>query len=267
VIHAAGPGDPRLDSYRHVGDPAWLAERHLVAEGRLVVERLLAATHYEVLSIVVTPAALHALSARVETARWDVYVCDRSVLADVTGFDFHRGCLALGRRPPRPPVADLLGARRLVAMEGVGNPDNVGGIFRTAAALGAGGVVLDPASGDPFYRKAIRTSMGATLSVPWVRLDPWPTGLDGFQRERFTLVALTTDAAALALEEFAAHLTDAGKLMLLLGGEGPGLSESVLQRADVRVRIPIDPAVDSLNVVVAAGIALERLRPRPDGSR
>jgi tRNA G18 (ribose-2'-O)-methylase SpoU len=100
VIHPASAGDPLLDPYRRVGDPSWLEDRQLfVAEGRLVVERLLASGAYALDSIAVTPAALDALRTALERAPCDVYVCDRAVLEAVTGFDFHRGCLAVARRP------------------------------------------------------------------------------------------------------------------------------------------------------------------------
>lgn len=262
MILRVGAGDPRLDGYRHVGDPAWLQHAGLfVAEGRLVVERLLGSPDFHVESIAVTPAALDALESHLAAAPCDVYVCGRTLLEGVTGFDFHRGCLALARRPAARPCAALLDARRLIALEGVGNPDNVGGIFRSAAAFGAGGIVLDPDSGDPLYRKSVRTSMGATLRVPWVRADAWPDALGEFQRRGFTLVALTPDPGAIPLDEFSATVRGSDRLMLLLGAEGSGLSARTIEMADVRVRIPIDSGVDSLNVVVAAGIALERLRP------
>ena len=189
-----------------------------------------------------------------------MYVCDRSVLESITGFNFHRGCLALARRPEPRAASDLAGARRLIALEGVGNPDNIGGVFRTAAALGAGGVLLDPASGDPFYRKAIRTSMGATLRLPWARLSPFPQGLDPFLQEGYKLVALTPDESAMDIRDFVATASDTPRLMILLGAEGPGLNAGTLDGAHVRVKIPVVPEIDSLNVAVAAGIALDRLR-------
>jgi tRNA G18 (ribose-2'-O)-methylase SpoU len=260
VIHRACAGDPGLDAYRHVGDPRWLTDRRLfVAEGRLVVERLLSSKDYEIESVVVTPAAFDALSASLADIPCDVYICDVAALEAVAGINFHRGCLALARRPQRSDPAGLFAARRLLALEGVGNPDNVGGLFRTAAAFGAGGVVLDPASGDPLYRKAIRTSVAATLRLPWVRLDAWPQGLDAFRERGFTTVALTPHPTARSIDEFAAEVRPGSRLILLLGSEGSGLSQDALHYADVRVRVPIDPGVDSLNIVVAAGIVLHRL--------
>jgi tRNA G18 (ribose-2'-O)-methylase SpoU len=261
VIERPREDDPRLAAYRHVGDHGWLRERGLfVAEGRLVVGRLLLLPDYRIESVVVSPAAFEGLRPQLAPLACDVFICDRSSIEGLTGFNFHRGCLALARRPDRHPVEAFLSAARLVALEGVGNPDNVGGIFRTAAALGAGGVVLDPTSGDPFYRKAIRTSMGAALQLPWLRLDSWLEGLGRLRSAGFRLVALTPDAGAGPLHQFAAATPTTTRMVLLLGAEGSGLTPPVLELADARVRIPIESSVDSLNVVVAASIALERLR-------
>ena len=261
MIHSPGADDPRLTPYRHVGDSRWLLERQLfVAEGRLVVERLLALPTYEIHSVLVTPTAFDSLQPQLTMQSCDVFICDADVVRGVTGFNFHRGCLALAKRPARGRMDVVVAARRLVALEGVGNPDNVGGIFRTAAALGAGGLVLDPASGDPLYRKAIRTSMAASLRLPWVRLDDWNDGLRWFRDAGFTLVAFTPHADAAALQEFASRAENSDRLMLLFGSEATGLTPATLQLAHARVRIRVEPGLDSLNVVVAAGIALERLR-------
>ena len=261
MIFHAGAGDPGLDAFRRVGDPGWLAQEGLfVAEGRLVLERLLASGRYEVVSIVVTPAAHAALAPALAAARCDVFVCELEALQTITGFNFHRGCLALARRPLSQTLSALKGARRLVALEAVGNPDNVGGIFRTAHALGAGGIVLDDRCADPLYRKAVRTSMAATLLLPWTCARSLPDALSELRRDGYLIAALTPAAPSTTLAEFAEHARGSDRLVLLVGAEGDGLTDAALRTAHTRVRIPIDPAVDSLNVVVAAGIALERLR-------
>jgi tRNA G18 (ribose-2'-O)-methylase SpoU len=261
VIHRPCADDPRLTAYRHVGDHRWLRDRGLfVAEGRLVVERLIALPAYEIASVNVSPAAFAALQPVLEQLTCDVFICEATRLQELTGFNFHRGCLALVRRPEPLPVESLLAAMRLVALEGIGNPDNVGGIFRAAAALGAQGIVLDRTTSDPFYRKAVRTSMGAVLRLPWVRLDGWLDDLHRFRAAGFTLVALTPDASAQSIHEYASGSRPGDRLMLMLGAEGSGLTQSALEAADVRLRIPIDDTSDSLNVVVAAGIALEQFR-------
>ena len=261
IQRVAGADDVRLEPYRHVGSPDWLLARQLfVAEGRMVVQRLLAAGTYTIDSILVTSAAREALAADLESFAGDVYVCDSAVLERVTGFNFHRGCLALARRGEVRAAEGLAGGRRIVALEAVGNPDNVGGIFRAAAALGADGILLDPLSGDPLYRKAIRTSMGAVLTLPWARAACWPGVLASFREAGWRVVALTPSESAMAIADFAHTVETSSRLLLLAGAEGEGLSPGALDAADVQVRVPIDKAVDSLNVVVATAIALERLR-------
>ena len=252
--------DSRLDLYRRVGDPDWLRSQGLfVAEGRLVVERLIALARYTIVSILANRAAYDALLHRLPSVASDIYVCDDATVERITGFNFHRGCLALVARPAPTPPERFLAASRLLALEGVGNPDNVGGLFRTAAAFGIEGILLNPTSGDPFYRKALRTSMGAALGLPFARLENWPDGLEVFRAHGFQVIALTPAARGVPVGQFAARLGCDARLILLVGAEGPGLASATLARADEQVRIPIDTAVDSLNVVVAAGIALERL--------
>ena len=254
-VHVTAPDDSRLALYRHVGDPDWLRNQQLfVAEGRLVVSRLLDANRFDVISIAVTPAAHASFGERLDSVTAPVYVCDQRTLNDVTGFNFHRGCLAIARRPASPALPAFVAAGRLLALEGVGNPDNVGGLFRTAAAFGVDGIVLDPRSGDPLYRKAIRTSMGASLSLPWLRLPSWPSDLDWFRSKGFRVLALTPRSDATPIHEFSAP-ADA-RLLVLVGSEGDGLSAAALSAADECIRVPIASSMDSLNVIVAAGIML-----------
>jgi tRNA G18 (ribose-2'-O)-methylase SpoU len=145
-----------------------------------------------------------------------------------------------------------------VILEGVSNADNVGGVFRNAAAFGAS-VLLSPACCDPLYRKAIRTSMGAVLRVPFAWLDEWPAALAEVRAAGFTMAALTLREPAETLRLFARR-SRIGRLAWLVGTEGAGLSDAVEAAADHRVQIPISRAVDSLNVAVAVGIALHALR-------
>lgn len=250
--------DPRISLFAHVGDHAWLrANGFFVAEGRLVVKRLLEAGRFPVHSILLTPAALHGYGGAIDVDA-PVFVAEPEILEQITGFDFHRGCLALAQRPPDDVgTGRFLEAKLLLALEGVGNPDNVGGLFRVAAAFGVDGLLLDPACGDPFYRKAVRTSMGATLRLPFERAAPWPGALDQYKSMDFTVVALTPKTSAVPLADFAAQARF--PLIVMVGAEGPGLSEDASSAADVTVRIPISREVDSLNVVVAAGIGLAYL--------
>lgn len=255
------PADPRLAEYRDLREPQRIHARGLfVAEGRLVVQRLIDDGRYAIRSIVLSPAALTALQSmvdRLDPAVW-VYIVPLERFLDVTGFNIHRGCLALVERPaPVAPQQLIHTATLIVVLEEVANADNVGGIFRNAAAFGADAVLLSPGCCDPLYRKAIRTSMGAVLRVPFARCADWPADLLMLDRAGVEAVALTPHASAVPLEDFAAAAPR--RLALLLGAEGQGLSRSALTAARHHVRIPIHSDVDSLNVAVAAGIALARL--------
>jgi tRNA G18 (ribose-2'-O)-methylase SpoU len=274
MVRISGAGDPRVTAYQSVPDAELLRQRGVfVAEGRLVVERLIAERRYAVQSVLVSDAASRALEPVLSTLTPDipVYVCEADEFLGITGYDVHRGCLALVTRPaPVSLDAALERAHLVLALEGVTNADNVGGVFRNAAAFGADAVLLDPASCDPLYRKAIRTSMAATLRVPFARLtdraSEWPSALTRLRMRGFTLVALTPDGSARELDEFAAAPSP-HRLALLLGSEGAGLSAAASAAADHHVRIPIGGDVDSLNLAVASGIALYRLsRVGQDGS-
>jgi tRNA G18 (ribose-2'-O)-methylase SpoU len=268
MIHGpTSPDDPRLAPYRRVADHAWLSGQGLfVAEGRLVLQRLLALDRHEIVSVLVNRAAGQALARELEAVTADVFVSDDPTLERVAGFNFHRGCLALVRRPAPLRVERLLEGATVLALEAVSNPDNVGGLFRTAAAFGVDGVLLSPTAGDPLYRKSIRTSMGASLRIPFARAAAWPADLGRFGARGAQVVALTPAAAATPLTDFAAGLPSGARIVLLVGAEGPGLRPETLALADALVRVPIDGRIDSLNVVVAAGIALHAVAARRGGS-
>jgi tRNA G18 (ribose-2'-O)-methylase SpoU len=256
----SSPTDPRLRSYSQIADAAWLERNALfVAEGRFVVQRLIDAGRFTIESILVTPAAGVALSDRFEALAAPVLVVSPETMRQITGFNFHRGCLALARRPAMPAVEswfDREGA--VLVLEGVGNPDNVGGLFRTAAAFGTSGILVSASSADPLYRKAIRTSMGAVLQVPWTMAEPWPGVLGALRAHGWRVIALTPREDAPPIDRF--ELVGHRKVALLVGAEGSGLTEAALAAADDRIRIPMAPSIDSLNVIVAAGIALHGLR-------
>lgn len=269
--------DPRVAEYAGLRDAQLraLAAGHapgvFLAEGELVVRQLIE-SRLTVRSVLLTPQRLTTMRDALERIRpgVPVYVAEQDVMNGVVGFNIHRGVLAAGARPEEPPLEGVLAASgSLVLLEDLANHDNVGGIFRAAAAL-AGvacletdgpargcSVLLSPQSCDPLYRKAIRVSIGTALHVPFARLDPWREGLDRVKRAGFTLVALTPAADAVPINSFAPGSVE--RPGLLLGAEGPGLAAESMAAADLRVRIPMDPRVDSLNVVVAAGIALQRL--------
>lgn len=254
--------DPRLAPYLDLRTRgAGRRDGLFVAESRDVVRQLLAGTRFGVHSVLVTEAGHTSLAAALaQRPETPVYVAAPSVLKAVVGFDFHRGCLALGVRGSEASADAVLAAepRRLVLLEDVSNPDNVGGVLRVARGLGADAALLSPACCDPLYRKAIRVSMGAALRLPWARVPDWVAVVARVRAAGFTLVALSprhgTDVAALG-----ADTPVPSRTALLLGAEGRGLRVETREAADLTVRIPMAHGIDSLNVVTACAIALERL--------
>jgi tRNA G18 (ribose-2'-O)-methylase SpoU len=263
--------DPRVALFRAVSDPD-LARSHgvFVAEGRLVVRRVLEDPRYRIRSLLLNAAAhrdLEPLLARRDHT-YPVLLCETGDFRAITGFHIHRGCLALVERPPATSADDVIAAaaRCLLLLDGIANADNVGGVFRNGAAFGADAVLLSPDSCDPLYRKAIRTSMAAVLRVPFARSHDWRGDLVRVRDAGFTIVALTPRAPSMPLDEFAATARGT-RLAIVAGGEGSGVSALVESVADVRVRIPIASDIDSLNVAVAVGIALYRLRMPPQSAQ
>jgi tRNA G18 (ribose-2'-O)-methylase SpoU len=257
--------DPRIAAYRDVPDPDLVRSRGLfIAEGRLVVRRLIEDGRWRVQSVLVSDAARKSLQGALDAIahRVPVYVCAAGDFLSLTGYNIHRGCLALVSRPPALQADVLIErSRSIVVLEAVTNADNVGGIFRNAVAFGADGVLLSPTCCDPFYRKAIRTSMGAVFRVPFVRAGAWPEALLRLRDAGFTIVALTPHQPSQTLQEFSVG-PRSERMALVVGTEGAGLTTPVEHMADVRVRIPIADNADSLNVAVAVGIALFALRQR-----
>ena len=252
--------DRRLADYRDVKDPAWLRERGLfLAEGRVCVRALLDAPDFAVRSILATDAALDSLGDVLDAApAVPIYRVPRSVMDAVSGVRFHQGCVAAGERRVVRPVAELLGTPDsdglVVALEQVSDPDNVGSIFRSALAFGVRALLLTPGSANPLYRKAIRTSMGASLKIPFVELADWPADLEQLSKAGYALYALTPDLDAADI----ASVVRPRRLALALGTEGFGLSADVMECADQKVRIPMHERADSLNVATAAAIALHQ---------
>jgi tRNA G18 (ribose-2'-O)-methylase SpoU len=258
LIRIDDAGDERLDDYRGVSDPDLAARNGLfIAEGRLVVRRLLGASRFQTRSVLVTEPALAALKDVLPLQpSVPVFAVSQYLMNGITGFNIHRGCLAIGERgDPESWRGILAGQQLVVALERVANADNVGGIFRNVLAFGAGSVLLDPVSTDPLYRKAIRTSMGAALQVPFARAEPWPAALRALREIGFAVVAMTPAPEAPTLRNVVRAV--AGRsVAIVLGHEGEGLTAEALAACEVQARIPISGNVDSLNVASAAAIAL-----------
>jgi tRNA G18 (ribose-2'-O)-methylase SpoU len=259
--------DPRLDVYRDIKDPQMRRREGLfVVEGRFTLRCLIEDSPFDPVSVLASPPARLALQDVLDEldSATPIYEVPNTVLRDLSGFHLHRGCLALGRRPDDFNLEDLLarairpsGESLLVVLEGLTNHDNVGGVFRNAMALGADGVVVCPRCCDPLYRKAIRTSLGAALCVPFARLPEWPTGLHRLKAEGYTLVALDPSGESIAS---AARRGLPRRSALIFGTEGAGLSEEALDLVDLRLKIGMAAGVDSLNVATASGIALHHFR-------
>jgi tRNA G18 (ribose-2'-O)-methylase SpoU len=258
------PEDPRITEYREARDGNLRRREGLfLAEGRLVVRRLLETSRFQTHSVLLTRPALDDLGDLLaRDGAPTVYVASAETIRAIVGFKFHRGCLALGVRGEplcTETLIDPPGPRTLLALEGLADPDNVGAVFRNAAAFGAAGVLLSDDCVDPLYRKAVRVSMGATLSTPFAWVSDWSGALTALRRAEYLLVALCPRPEAIDIAEVAAKSPRHARLAVLLGTESVGLSQATRAAADVEVRIPMAPGVDSLNVAAACGIALYRL--------
>lgn len=274
TIRITDPEDGRVAAYRQLREnrlarpTADAPHGVFIAEGEKVVRRFAqGASRFGLQSVLLAHARLDRDRAWLAglPSGTPIYLADRPVMDAVVGFPIHRGVLAAGLRLPDPPLTELLDrAETVLVLEGLANHDNMGGIFRVAAALGRNPLILlDPTSCDPLYRKAIRVSMGHALAVPFARLEGWPEGLAMLEQVGFETVGLGLSGDAVAMH---AWQPSGGRVAWLLGAEGPGLSGHALAAVQRVVRIEMEPGVDSLNVVTAAAIALQgtrwaRMRP------
>jgi tRNA G18 (ribose-2'-O)-methylase SpoU len=258
LIEVTDVTDPRLRDYVALTDME--LRKHAepecglyVAEGRLVIERAIAAGH-PMRSMLLSTTWVDRMRPLIERLDCPVYVGSPELLERVTGFHVHRGALAAMARPPLPSAAELLAnARRVLVLERLANHTNVGAVFRAAAGLGMDAVLLSPDCADPLYRRSVKVSMGTVFAVPYALLEPWPRALDALSDAGFLRLALTPAPDAVSLPEL--RLDRAQRVALLLGTEGDGLTEPALGAVDVRVRIPMTGGVDSLNVAAAAAVA------------
>ncbi len=256
VVRLLDLDDARVRDYRGLTDVELrrrVEPEHgmFLAEGEKVIRRAVAAG-YRVRSMLLTEKWLPPLADVVAATDAPALLADEELVERITGYHVHRGALAAMERKPLPAAADLLATtRRVVVLEDVNDPENVGAVFRNAAALGMDAVVLR--CGDPLYRRSVKVSMGAVFTLPYARLDEWHGGPELLRAHGFSLLALTPAADALPIAEATRERRE--RVALLLGAEGPGLSRRWLAEADLLVRIPMARDVDSLNVAAATAVA------------
>jgi tRNA G18 (ribose-2'-O)-methylase SpoU len=262
VVSFTDPADPRLGDYTGLREST-LRRRGsaFIAEGELVVRRA-AEAGYVPRSFLLAPRWVDSL--RDVWSRFDVpvYVAEAGVVESLTGFHVHRGALAAYEREERYDVVSLVArCRRLVVVEDLVDHANLGAIARSTLALGWDGLLLSSRSADPLYRRAVKSSMGVVLSLPWARAKDDEAVPAVLKAAGFEVVALALRDDAVSLGEVAArHAGRDTRLAVLLGTEGRGLSDAWVSGADTVVTIPMAAGVDSLNVAAAAAVACYALR-------
>ena len=189
-----------------------------------------------------------------------VYTADENLLCQLTGYHLTRGVLCAMRRPQLPTVADICtNASRIVVLENVMNPTNVGAIFRSAAALGMDAVLLTPGCSNPMYRRSARVSMGTVFQSPWTFTAQWPQpGMEQLQKLGFKTAAMALSDNSVSIDD--PTLLAEEKLAIIMGSEGDGLTETTIANCDYTVKIPMYHGVDSLNVAAASAVAFWQLR-------
>jgi tRNA G18 (ribose-2'-O)-methylase SpoU len=258
-VRITDPADPRVADYLQVRERDLVGrEGRFVAEGVVVLEKLIAAGRHPLRSVLVAEKRLESLAALLAAVEPDVpvYAAEQAVMDAVVGFPIHRGVLAVGERaePSAAALLDGLSKQALVVgLQGIANHDNMGGLFRNAAAFGAAAVLIGSDCCDPLYRKAIRVSVGAALTVPFARLAPGEDLVDLVASRGFEVTALSPTG-----ERTLAELSATPRQAALFGAEGPGLPAELMARCRT-VRIPMAAGFDSLNVATTSGIVLHRL--------
>ena len=265
VVDVDDPADPRLDDFRDLNSidrrPDLPSGKGLViAEGVLVVQRMLA-SRFRPRAMLGTERRRRELADDLDATDAPYYRASAEVMADVVGFHLNRGVLAAAPRPGELSVEAVLdGARTIAVLEGVNDHENLGSIFRNAAGLSVDAVVFGTGCADPLYRRAVRVSMGHALLVPYAWTSAWPADLTVLRDSGFRVMAMTPDAGAATLSDAMATVGD-DRVAILVGAEGPGLTETAMRASDIRARIPMSRGTDSLNVATAAALAFyERVR-------
>ena len=269
IIHITTFADPRLDIYARLTE-AQLMNRFdpsnamFIAESPKVIHRALDAGYLPV-SLLMEEKDIEGSAKDVIARCGDIplFTAPREVLEQLTGYKLTRGVLCAMRRPPLKSVEDVLdGATRIVILENVMNPTNVGAIFRSAAALGMDAVLLTPGCSDPLYRRSARVSMGTVFQIPWTfigsEITHWPEpGMTKLRQLGFKTAALALRDDTLSIDDPVLAQTE--KLAVILGSEGDGLVDATIADCDYTVKIPMYHGVDSLNVAAASAVAFWEL--------
>ena len=254
IIKINDPADPRLEPYCDIRERDLITRnKRFIAEGKVVLNVLLQSRDFQAESVLILESRLAGMMATLASAEQHlpIYVADASVMNRTTGFSVHRGVLAIGKWRNDGPTPIMFGPDALVVViSGVSNHDNVGAIFRNAAAFQADAILLDEQSCDPLYRKALRVSVGAVLKVPFLRDGTLNRIADRLIAKSFMLAALSPSGS-----QNITNMPKSGKRALILGSEGHGLPQSLLERISAW-SIPMANDFDSLNVATASGIAL-----------
>ncbi|MBG7604415.1 MAG: RNA methyltransferase [Actinobacteria bacterium] len=255
----ADTNDDRLADFRALNDQSLRrkleSDEFFIAEGYVAIERLIESEHV-VRSVLLAPSRVSRFEPHLErfaAADVPVYVAERETIAEVVGFDMHRGVIASANRKPNPSLDELISTSlRIAVLEGLNDAENLGAISRAARAFGIDGLLIDPTCTDPYSRRTVRVSMGEVLFLPIVRISEpdWPGALHTLEAAGFETWAMTPEPSASDL--WGTPVPE--RLAVLLGAEGPGLAEQTLIASGRRVRIPIRPEVDSLNVGHAAAV-------------
>ena len=266
IVHRISDfSDPALDVYARLTENQLLNRADpenalFIAESPLVIGRALDA-HCEPVSFLMEAQHIEGKGREIlARCRADipVYAAEESVLAQLTGFHLTRGMLCAMKRPKLPPLEDVCrNARRVVVLENVMNPTNIGAIFRSAAALGMDAVLLTTAGSDPLYRRASRVSMGNVFLIPWTYLPESGNWTQLLRELGFRTVAMALRDDSVRLDD--PRLAAEEKLAIVMGTEGDGLASSTIARCDYTVRIPMYHGVDSLNVAAASAVAFYEL--------
>ena len=265
VIEITDFSAPELDVYARLTE-AQLLNRFepqkgmFIAESPKVIHRALDAGYVPV-SLLMERKHIQGQAAAVIARCGDipVFTSEPEILTQLTGFQLTRGVLCAMRRPELPSVEDVCrDAKRIVILENVMNPTNVGAIFRSAAALGMDAVLLTPGCSNPLYRRSARVSMGTVFQIPWTFLPQWP--YPALAEMGFKTAALALTDNSISIED--PQLMTQEKLALILGSEGDGLAEETITRCDFTVKIPMYHDVDSLNVAAASAVAFWQLRSK-----